>query len=57
MVAAEGAPADDELRDSVLEFGAARLTAAQRPRDVVLVGAIPRTATGKIRKVELRGAL
>lgn len=57
VVAAEGAPADDELRDSVLEFGAARLTAAQRPRDVVLVGAIPRTATGKIRKVELRGAL
>src|SRR5699024_7428208 len=57
VVAAEGAPADDELRDSVLEFGAARLTAAQRPRGVVLVGAIPRTATGKLRQEDLRGAL
>lgn len=56
VVAAEGASDDDELRQSVVDFGARALTPAQRPRDVVMVDAIPRTATGKIRKVELRGA-
>lgn len=54
VVAADGAPDDDELRSSVLEFGAAKLTASQRPREVMVVDTIPRTATGKIRKVELR---
>lgn len=54
VVPAEGAPAGDDLRASVLEFGAERLSHSHRPRDVVVVDAIPRTATGKIRKVELR---
>ena len=57
VVAAEGAPDDDELRASVLEFGAERLPSSHRPREVIVTDAIPRTATGKIRKVELRGAL
>ena len=55
VVPAEGAPDDDELVASVMEFGAERLTSSHRPRDVVVTDAIPRTATGKIRKVELRG--
>ena len=54
IVAAADAPPGDELIASVLEFGAQRLTASQRPRHVVVTDAIPRTATGKIRKVELR---
>jgi long-chain acyl-CoA synthetase len=55
VVPAEGASDDDELVASVMEFGAERLTSSHRPRDVVVTDAIPRTATGKIRKVELRG--
>lgn len=54
VVAAPDAPAEEELVESVLRFGAERLTASQRPRHVMVVDAIPRTATGKIRKVELR---
>lgn len=54
VVPAEGAPSADELIASVKEFGAERLSSSQRPRDVVITDAIPRTATGKIRKVELR---
>lgn len=57
VVPADGAPDDDELRASILEFGAGLLTPSQRPREVLVVEAIPRTATGKIRKVELRGTL
>lgn len=54
VVAAEGAPDEATLRESVLAFGAERLAPSQRPRDVIVLDAIPRTATGKIRKVELR---
>lgn len=56
VVAADGAPDDDELRHSIMEFGAGRLSASHRPREVLVVESLPRTATGKIRKVELRGA-
>ena len=56
VVPAGGAPTGDDLIASVLEFGAERLSSSHRPRDVVVVDSIPRTATGKIRKVELRGA-
>lgn len=54
IVPAADAPAESELVEAVLRFGAERLTASQRPRRVVVTEAIPRTATGKIRKVELR---
>lgn len=57
VVATEDAPDDDVLRQSVMKFGAERLTSSQRPREVTIVDAIPRTATGKIRKVDLRGIL
>ncbi|USX47634.1 hypothetical protein NHB83_11965 [Dietzia kunjamensis] len=56
VVPAEGTPAEADLKASVMEFGAERLSPSHRPRDVVVVDAIPRTATGKIRKVELRTA-
>jgi acyl-CoA synthetase (AMP-forming)/AMP-acid ligase II len=56
VVPAGGAPSDAELIDSVKEFGADRLPSSHRPRHVVITDSIPRTATGKIRKVELRGA-
>ena len=56
VVPAEGAPAEDDLKGSVMEFGAERLSPSHRPRDVVVVDSIPRTATGKIRKAELRAA-
>ncbi|HJC59451.1 MAG TPA: acyl--CoA ligase [Candidatus Dietzia intestinigallinarum] len=54
VVATGDAPGEDELIESVLRFGAERLTPSQRPRHVVVTDTIPRTATGKIRKVELR---
>ena len=54
IVPAPDAPAESELVETVLQFGAERLTPSQRPRHVVVTDAIPRTATGKIRKVELR---
>lgn len=54
IVPAADAPTEVELVEAVLQFGAERLTASQRPRQVVVTDAIPRTATGKIRKVELR---
>lgn len=47
--------ADDEaLREAVLAHGAEHLAPAQRPREVIVVEELPKTATGKIRKVELR---
>ena len=54
VVPTDDAPGHEELVASVTAFGAERLTSSQRPRDVVITDAIPRTATGKIRKVELR---
>ena len=48
-----GAPsAEDEL----IEFCRAGLPSFKRPRKVVFVDAYPTTATGKIRRVELRAA-
>ena len=54
VVPAVDAPPEADLIDSILRFGAEHLTSSQRPRGVVVTDAIPRTATGKIRKVELR---
>ena len=42
------------LRQSIVDFGASHLSNAARPREVVIVEEIPRTATGKIRKAQLR---
>lgn len=54
VVPAPDAPAEDQLVDAVLAFGAETLSTAQRPREVYVVDELPKTATGKIRKVELR---
>lgn len=45
------------LEQSVLAFGRERLSSSQRPRSVVIVSELPRTATGKIRKIELRKSI
>ena len=37
VVPAEGAPAEADLKGSVMEFGAERLSSSHRPRDVVVV--------------------
>jgi o-succinylbenzoate---CoA ligase len=42
-------PSLDELR----AFGRERLSAAQLPREIVLVDSLPRTASGKVRRHEL----
>ena len=55
VVPSDTAPADDaEVTSSIEEFAAERLSPSERPRLVTLTAALPRTATGKIRKVELR---
>lgn len=56
VVPGTDAPGDEALIESLLDFGAGRLSSAQRPREVHIVAELPKTATGKIRKVELRGA-
>jgi hypothetical protein len=40
--------------DELIEFCRAALPSFKRPRKVVFVGGYPTTATGKIRRVELR---
>ena len=40
--------------DELLEFCRARLPSFKRPRRIVFVGGYPVTATGKVRRVELR---
>jgi non-ribosomal peptide synthetase component E (peptide arylation enzyme) len=45
------APSLDELRRHVFEAGLARPKAPER---LVLVGELPRTAAGKVKKFELR---
>lgn len=54
VVPAAGAPGDGELVESILDYGAEWLSPAQRPREVHTVAELPKTATGKTRKVELR---
>ena len=49
---ADAAPDGDELRD----FVRSNLARYKVPRDVVFVSELPRTATGKVRKRELRAA-
>lgn len=55
-VAVEIAPAADpsEVRRALAGEYAARLGQAQRPRHVIVVGDFPRSATGKIRRADVR---
>ena len=56
VVPGADAPDGRDLVASILDFGAQRLSTSQRPREVHIVAELPKTATGKIRKVELRVA-
>jgi len=45
-----------ELEASIRNFVAARLSPHERPRDIEFVDSLPMTATGKIRRKDLRDA-
>jgi acyl-coenzyme A synthetase/AMP-(fatty) acid ligase len=48
-------PGSDVTEDELIEFCRAELPSIKRPRRIVFVDGYPTTATGKIRRVELRG--
>lgn len=50
-------PGSVATRDQVIDHLAARLPKWWLPDDVIFVGALPMTATGKVRKAELRDAI
>ena len=54
IVLADGVKADDETARSIQAFVRARLSAYAYPRKVEFVGELPKTLTGKIRRIELR---
>ncbi len=56
VVPAEDVPCDDGLAAELRELARARLAAYKVPRSVRLVRALPRTATGKLRRFVLRDA-
>jgi acyl-coenzyme A synthetase/AMP-(fatty) acid ligase len=47
-------PGAEATEDELIQFCRAGLPSVKRPRRVVFVDAYPTTATGKIRRVELR---
>lgn len=51
IVTKEGAPRDAE---AIHRFAADRLAAYKRPREIVFLDALPRTANGKVRRAELK---
>jgi acetyl-CoA synthetase len=56
VVPREGAVPGDELAADVQAFVKARLAAHEYPREVAFVDALPLTATGKVRRADLRAA-
>ncbi len=50
----DGASADRETARSILAHAAARLAPFKRIRELVIVSDLPKTVSGKIRRVELR---
>ena len=54
IVAAEGHTPSDELGDEIKAFVRGRLSAYAYPRKVEFVDDLPKTRTGKIRRIELR---
>jgi acetyl-CoA synthetase len=55
IVAQPGAAADPALAEAIRAFVGERLAWYQAPREIVFVGELPLTATGKIMRRELRG--
>jgi acetyl-CoA synthetase len=56
VVPREGVAPGDELAADVQAFVKARLAAHEYPREVAFVESLPLTATGKVRRADLRGA-
>jgi acetyl-CoA synthetase len=56
VVLAEGKEPSDELADDIKRFVRERLSAYAYPRSVEFVPELPKTLTGKIRRIELRQA-
>jgi len=54
IVLAEGNPPSDELADEIKRFVRDRHSAYAYPRRIEFVEDLPKTLTGKIRRVELR---
>jgi len=54
IVLAEGHEASDALADEIKRFVRGRLSAYAYPRRVEFVADLPKTLTGKIRRIELR---
>ena len=54
IVLAEGHEPSDELADEIKAFVRERLSAYAYPRRIEFVEDLPKTLTGKIRRVELR---
>ena len=52
---APGVDGDDELRESLRARARDRLAEYEYPREIEFVDSLPKTASGKIRRVELRG--
>jgi long-chain acyl-CoA synthetase len=50
----QGARANEETAQSILDFAKERLPGFQRPRTVVFVDALPRNAAGKVLRAEVR---
>jgi acetyl-CoA synthetase len=53
-VLADGHEPSDELAEEIKQFVRARLSAYAYPRRVEFVADLPKTLTGKIRRIELR---
>jgi acetyl-CoA synthetase len=54
IVVAEGVEASDEVADEIKTFVRTRLGAHAYPRRIEFIDALPKTLTGKIRRIELR---
>src|SRR5206468_1519028 len=54
VVLADGYDPSDELADEIKRFVRGRLSAYAYPRRIEFVGDLPKTLTGKIRRIELR---
>jgi acetyl-CoA synthetase len=54
IVPREGVVADDALARAIQDFVRTRLAAHEYPREIAFVDALPLTATGKVRRSELR---
>jgi acetyl-CoA synthetase len=56
IVLAEGHEANDETADAIKAFVRERHSAYAYPREIEFVDDLPKTLTGKIRRIELREA-